>query len=106
MTSLLAGRFGVRNPVRARRFSPLHIVGTGSGAHLASYSIGTGDIARAYGGRGVKLTTHLPSCVEVKVTGAIPLLPLYVSMTWTGKTSSFIFTLRYRKMKLQKGGEN
>jgi hypothetical protein len=41
-----AGRFGVRIPAEARNFSFLLIVQTGSGAHEASYSMGTGVISR------------------------------------------------------------
>jgi hypothetical protein len=66
VTTLQAGRSGVRNPVRARRFSSLHSVETGSGAHLALHSIGTVVLAP-----GVKLSRRevdhsLPSCAEVK----------------------------------------
>jgi len=43
---LRAGRSGVRNPVGARRFSPLHSVETGTDAHLALYSVGTEVLAR------------------------------------------------------------
>jgi hypothetical protein len=40
LTRLRAGRWGVRIPVGARDFS-LQNVHTGTGAHLASYSVGT-----------------------------------------------------------------
>ena len=40
-TRLRAGRSGVRIPAEARDFSPLQNVGSGSGAHTASYSLGT-----------------------------------------------------------------
>jgi len=42
-------------------FTLRHSVQTGSGANLASYATGTGDITFGGGGRaawGVKLTTH------------------------------------------------
>lgn len=46
ISSLRAGRRGVRIPVGARDFSLLEILRTGSGAHLASYSVGTRVISR------------------------------------------------------------
>jgi len=45
------------------RFSELFQ--TGPGAHLASYTMGTGSFSRVKG-RGVVFTTHLPSSAEVK----------------------------------------
>jgi len=38
----------------------------------------------------MKLTTHLHLLPRLRMTGAVPLLPLYPSMAWTGKTLSFI----------------
>jgi hypothetical protein len=41
-TGLLNGRFGVRNPTRTNNFSLFKNVQTGSRAHPAPYSVGTG----------------------------------------------------------------
>jgi len=44
-------------------------------AHPASYSLDTGVLSREY-------SDHLIS--SLRMIGAIPVLPLYVFMTWTG----------------------
>jgi hypothetical protein len=50
---------GVRSPAGAKDFSSSLCVQTGSGAHLASCTMGTGGpFPRAKCGRGVTLTTH------------------------------------------------
>ena len=46
-------------------------------------------------GRGVKLTTHLHLAPRLRMSGAIPLLPLYGSMAWTGKASLFLLYLTH-----------
>jgi hypothetical protein len=51
---------GVRSPAGAKDFSSSLCVQTGSGAHPASCTMGTGGpIPVAKRGRGVTLTTHL-----------------------------------------------
>jgi len=78
-TRLRAGRSRFRIRVGARGFSFLHTVQTGSGAHPASYSIGTGSPpplpVKAAVFR-VKLTTHLHLMPSLKISGAVTLLPL------------------------------
>jgi hypothetical protein len=66
VTTLRAGRSGVRNPVGTRRFSPLHSVETGSGAHLALHSIGTGALAPGVKQSRREIDHSPPSCAEVK----------------------------------------
>jgi hypothetical protein len=66
---------GVAFPAGARNYSHLHSVQTGSGAHPASYSIGTKAISPQ-----VKRPRHEedhspPSSIEVNTGGAIPTLP-------------------------------
>ena len=47
---------------------------------------GTIVLSRAYSGGGVKFITHLHLEPKLGMSGAIPLLPLYVFMVSTGKT--------------------
>jgi len=56
---LLAGQSGVRIPVQAKYLNLLQNVHTGCGTpRQTSYPIGTEDLSREQGGRGVKLTIH------------------------------------------------
>ena len=71
---LRAGRSGDRIPVLARFSVPVQ---TGSGAHPASCTMGTGSFPGVKSGRGVKPTSH-PILVPWSWKGrAIPLLPLW-----------------------------
>jgi hypothetical protein len=54
-TELRAGRFGDRNPVGARFSAPVQ---TGTGAHPACCTMGTGPFPGVESGRGVTLTPH------------------------------------------------
>jgi hypothetical protein len=68
----------VRFPAGAGNFSLHHRVQTGSGAHPASYPMGTrGSFpgGKAAGARSWPLTS---SSAESRMRGAIPLLPQYV----------------------------
>jgi hypothetical protein len=57
----------VRSTVGAKDFSSNLCVQTGSGAHPASCTMGTGgSFLGAKRSRGVTLTTHPPSSAEVK----------------------------------------
>jgi hypothetical protein len=50
---------GVRSPIEAEDFSSSLCIQTGSGAHPASYPMGTGcPFPEVKRGRGVTLTTH------------------------------------------------
>jgi hypothetical protein len=50
---------GIRFPARVNDFSLLHIVEISSGAHPASYSMGTELFSRKKISRALKLTAHL-----------------------------------------------
>jgi len=63
-TRLQAGRPGIRIPVGLRDFSLLQNVQAGPGAHLASYSVGTGVISPRKSGHGVNHSSL--SSAEVK----------------------------------------
>jgi len=65
------------NPGRGKTFSLLQDMQTGSGAHPASYSMGTKKVL-SHGpcNRGVKLTTHLHLVPRLRIGGAISILPL------------------------------
>jgi hypothetical protein len=63
-TRLHAGRPGIRIPVGSRDFCLLQNVQAGPGAHLASYSVGTGVISRGKSGHGVNHSP--PSRAKVK----------------------------------------
>jgi hypothetical protein len=66
---------------RARAISPLHIVQTGSGAHPASYPMGTWGFFRRWVKRLEREAGHsAPSSAEFKNGGAVPPLPSYVFM--------------------------
>jgi hypothetical protein len=55
-----------RSPAGAKDFSSSLCVQTGSGANLASCTMGTGVLSPGVKrGRGVMLTTHPPSSAEV-----------------------------------------
>jgi hypothetical protein len=51
-------------------------------------------------GRGVKLTTHLHLVPRLRVSGAIPLLPLYAFMPWTCKTTYLMDMKNMTSIKL------
>jgi hypothetical protein len=71
---------GIRTSERAENFSLYHRVQNVSGAHPASYPMGTGPLSL-----GIKKPWHEAghspaSSAEVKKRGAIPPLPQYVFM--------------------------
>ena len=51
--------------------------------------MGAGALSRGESSRGVKLTTHLYLVPRLRMRGAIPLLPQYAFIAWTGKTVLF-----------------
>jgi hypothetical protein len=72
---------GVRIPTGAGNL--YHPIQAGSGAHPASYPMGT--MGSFPGGKApgiVKLTTHLHLVPRLIMRGAIPPLPQYVFMAW------------------------
>ena len=40
------------------------------------------------------LTTHLHLAPRVRMSGAVPVLPLYAFMAWTGETLPFFYFVR------------
>jgi len=71
---LRAGRSGDRIPVEARFSAPIQTV---SGAHPASFTMGTGSFPGVKSGRGMTLTPHLLLVPWSRNGRAIPLLPLW-----------------------------
>lgn len=53
---------------------------------------GTSDLSWGLSAQGVKLITHLHLVLRLRVSGALPLLPLYAFMTQTRTTLPFTFT--------------
>jgi hypothetical protein len=71
----------VRVPAGAGNFSLHHRVQTGSGAHPASYPVGTrGFSPGSKAAGGVKLITHLHLMPRSRMRGAIPPLSQYAFM--------------------------
>jgi len=66
----------------------------GSKAHRVSYAMVTTFLFR-----GVKLTTNPHLVLRLRMSGAIPLLPLYALMAWTGNFFYFHSTI-YRRISL------
>ena len=65
-----------RMPAGERDFLLLYNVQTGSGAHPASYSMGTATLSWEYSGQGVKFTTHLHQQLRLRMSAALTLVPL------------------------------
>jgi hypothetical protein len=90
-TRLHVERSGIRIPVGARNCSPKLSGRLRGPRSLLFYAFGV--ISRLCNGRGVK-TTHIHLLPGLKMSGDIPLLPLYTFIAWTGKTLlHFIFTI-------------
>jgi hypothetical protein len=87
-----------RIPAQARDFLFLKTVQTGSGAHPASYSMGTRVLSQESGSQGIKLTIHLHLVPRFRMSGAITLL-LYAIMLWTG--IMLLFFLIFTQLFLQ-----
>jgi hypothetical protein len=63
--------------------SLIHCVWSGSGAHPASYPVGTrGSFSGGKVARGMKLTTHLHLVLRSRMRGAIPPLFQHNFMAW------------------------
>jgi hypothetical protein len=81
-------------PDRDRKFSSHHRIQTGSGAHPASYPVGTGgSFSGGKAAGGVKLTAHLRLVLRSRMRGAIPPL-LYMSL-WPGDQHQLQLYLTY-----------
>jgi hypothetical protein len=64
-------------------FSLLQNLQTDSGAQPAAYLMSIGFLSRNQTDRDIKLTTHLHLVPRLRISGAMPLLPLYTFMAWT-----------------------
>jgi hypothetical protein len=83
---------GVRSPAEAREFSSSLCVQTGSGAHPASCTMGTGSpFPGAKPGRGVTLTTHPPLVPRSRMSRSYTSSPPSATMGCSG--TSLPFTL-------------
>jgi len=74
---------GARNIAGSRNFFLLQNIQTGSGAHPASYSLGTGLPFWGLSAQGMMLTTRFHLAPRLRISGAIPLI-LCIFMVWTG----------------------
>jgi hypothetical protein len=73
---------GVRFSAWAGNFFLHHRVRTGSGAHPATYSVGSEGFYSGVSDRGVQLTIHFLLVPRPGMRGAIPPLPQYAFMVW------------------------
>ena len=80
----MACRSRVRIPERTRDFSLLQNVKTGSGAHLTSCTVDTGFVSWGQRVQGVMLTAHPHPLPTLRMSGAIPVRPLYASKACRG----------------------
>jgi hypothetical protein len=82
------GRSEIRTPVWTNDFLLSKTILISSGAHQAFYTMITKGLSLDWIDRSVDLTIHAQLAPRIRMSGAIPLLPLYDFMVWTGKTSS------------------
>jgi hypothetical protein len=68
------------NPGKTKRLFSLQNFHIGSGAHTASYFMGTRVLFQTESGQGVKLTTDFHLVQRLIQTGAISVLSLYTFM--------------------------
>jgi len=59
---------------------------TGLRAHPAFYSVGTTILSWGYSDQGMVWSTQLHLASRLRMSGTIPLLPLYAFMAWAGTT--------------------
>jgi len=84
VTSLLAGRAGIRSPAGARNFFASQNVHIDFGAHSAVSSTGTACSLSGIRRPGCEFDASAPSGYEFKNERIIPRLPLYIFMVRTG----------------------
>jgi hypothetical protein len=90
---------GVRVPARAENFSLYHRVQNGSGAHWASYPMGTtGSFPGGKAAVCVKLTTHFHIVPRSIMRGAIPLLPQYYFVAWCSVKIKYRGNFNFKKV--------
>jgi len=86
VTRLLAGRSGIRIPAGSRNFSLLQIIPAYCSVDTEGFSPG------GKSGRDVRLTSHIRLVPGLRMSGAVPPLPIYAFMACTG-TASWPFQL-------------
>jgi hypothetical protein len=84
-STLRAAGFGVWNPLDSRDLYLPQIVQTGSGAHSACYSIGSGVLSLGVKRSEREVNIHLHLVSGLRMIGAIIVLPLHGFMTRTRK---------------------
>jgi len=57
-------------------------------------------------GQGMKLTTHIHLLPRLRMSGAVPLIPIYAFVAWTGKILHFCVNLDELKMDCQISKKN
>ena len=82
--TLRAGRYDVRVPTGPKYCSPSPQ--TDSGTHSASYSVDVGACT------GVILTTNLSLMPRLRMSGAVPLLPIFAVIAWIAKNFFILHT--------------
>jgi len=76
---------GVCKIARDRRFVSSPNVQTNSGAHLASCSVNTMVLLKGINRLEREIDQSRPLVPQLRMNGAVPLLPQYALMAWTGK---------------------
>jgi hypothetical protein len=91
----MGGRSGIRVLAGARYFSLHRNFHTVSGARQPSIQPEFDFFTRALSGRGMNFTTHRHLVPKLKISGAVPMLPLDTFMGWTGTTSHLHFRPKF-----------
>jgi hypothetical protein len=99
VTTLPARQSGIQIPARPECYSLKKKVHTSSGTHPACYSISIGILAWGQSRQSV-MSTHFHQAPRLKVSGAVPVLPLYAFMACTIKhfLSALPFFLNYVRL--------
>ena len=82
-------------PTGTRASSLLQNDHIGSGAHPASYSMGTGVLSQEWSSWGVILTTGLHLALKLRMSGVISLFPLSAFIVWTGTIYVYVCVCVY-----------
>jgi hypothetical protein len=83
-----SGRSGIRIPTGTTQKSlvTVQIVQAGYGCQPGSYSVGTGVLSR-----GLTLATHFHPETRIRMSGPLPLLPLFALLAWAKTTLPLIY---------------
>jgi len=77
-------------PLKTKCFSSFQNIQIGSRTHTAWHSVGFGVLSPWQSGKGKKLTTNLHRLQRLRMSGVLPLLPIYALMAWTEINSNFL----------------